>query len=180
MIIAQQKRRENIAEYVLYMWQLEDLLRACKLDLDTIQQKIILGYQVDEKIKKEITGWYESLVHMMRSEGIEKTGHLQLIKNTVSQMDELHRNLLSQANQADYVKAFIQAKANINLFKTKSNNFEASDIELCLSALYSLLLMKISGKELHSETLESMQSFTILLSLLARKFKEWEAGTLEL
>ena len=28
MDIAKTKRRENIAEYILYLWQLEDLLRA--------------------------------------------------------------------------------------------------------------------------------------------------------
>ena len=28
MYIAQSKRKENIAEYILYLWQLEDLLRA--------------------------------------------------------------------------------------------------------------------------------------------------------
>ena len=28
MIIAQKKRKENIAEYLLYMWQIEDLIRA--------------------------------------------------------------------------------------------------------------------------------------------------------
>ena len=36
MIIAQQKRKENIAEYLLYLWQVEDLLRACHLDIDTV------------------------------------------------------------------------------------------------------------------------------------------------
>lgn len=29
MITASQKRKENIAEYLLYMWQIEDLIRAC-------------------------------------------------------------------------------------------------------------------------------------------------------
>ena len=32
MIIARQKRKENIAEYLLYMWQVEDLIRANKFD----------------------------------------------------------------------------------------------------------------------------------------------------
>ena len=32
MIIALQKKKENIAEYLIYMWQVEDLLRACQLD----------------------------------------------------------------------------------------------------------------------------------------------------
>ncbi len=40
MIIAQQKRKENIAEYLLYLWQVEDLLRACKLDIDTVDRMI--------------------------------------------------------------------------------------------------------------------------------------------
>ncbi|MGL5636915.1 MAG: DUF4924 family protein, partial [Bacteroidales bacterium] len=47
MIIASQKKKENIAEYLLYMWQVEDLIRAFKLDMDQIDQKLISQYQVD-------------------------------------------------------------------------------------------------------------------------------------
>ena len=34
MIIARRKRKENIAEYLLYMWQVEDLIRANNFDMD--------------------------------------------------------------------------------------------------------------------------------------------------
>ena len=34
MIIASQKKKENIAEYLLYMWQIEDIIRAYGLDID--------------------------------------------------------------------------------------------------------------------------------------------------
>ena len=34
MIIAKQKRKENISEYLLYMWQVEDLIRANHLDME--------------------------------------------------------------------------------------------------------------------------------------------------
>lgn len=180
MIIAKQKRRENIAEYILYMWQLEDLLRACNLDIETVKQKIIAGYKADKPNNIEITGWYESLIHMIRSEGIDKAGHMQLVKNTLNEVNELHLKLLAQPNQVDYGRAFINAKSNITLFRTKSNNIVASDIEICFNALYSLLLMKISGKEIHPETIQSMESFSNLLSLLAHKFNEWESGKLEL
>ena len=37
MIIASQKKKENIAEYLLYMWQIEDIIRAYGLDIDQIQ-----------------------------------------------------------------------------------------------------------------------------------------------
>lgn len=180
MIIAKQKRRENIAEYILYMWQLEDILRACNLDLETVKRQIIEGYKTDEPTTREITGWYESLIHMIRSENIEKYGHLQLVKNTLNELNEVHLKILSKPDQSEYGRFYIQAKANINLFRKKSNNFESNDIELCLNALYSLLLMKISGKEVSPETSESMETFSKLLALLSLKYKEWEEGRLEL
>ena len=36
MLTASAKKRENIAEYLLYMWQIEDLIRAFGLDTDRI------------------------------------------------------------------------------------------------------------------------------------------------
>ena len=44
MLIAQQKRHENIAEYLLYMWQVEDLLRACELDDERIDQLLVARF----------------------------------------------------------------------------------------------------------------------------------------
>lgn len=74
MIIASQKKKENIAEYLLYMWQIEDLIRVYKLDIDAIQKYIIDPYDISDEKKKEMRDWYESLIEMMRSEGVEKRG----------------------------------------------------------------------------------------------------------
>lgn len=41
MKIASQKRKENIAEYLLYMWQIEDIIRANGLDMDRIRHNVI-------------------------------------------------------------------------------------------------------------------------------------------
>ncbi len=54
MIIASQKRKENIAEYLLYMWQIEDLIRANSLDLDKIKANVIDKYPIDEKQQREM------------------------------------------------------------------------------------------------------------------------------
>ena len=78
MYIASQKRKENIAEYLLYMWQIEDLIRANGLDIDRIKDGIIDRTALDEGQKKELTEWYESLIDLMRIEEVEKSGHLQL------------------------------------------------------------------------------------------------------
>lgn len=38
MFTATQRKKENIAEYLLYMWQIEDLIRANDLDMDKIEK----------------------------------------------------------------------------------------------------------------------------------------------
>ena len=56
MLIARQKKQENIAEYLLYMWQVEDIIRACGGDIDLIRQRIIDGYQgLSPEIRQETT-----------------------------------------------------------------------------------------------------------------------------
>ncbi|EJW99455.1 hypothetical protein EVA_12439, partial [gut metagenome] len=70
MIVARQKRTENIAEYLLYMWQVEDLIRANKFDMDSIWHTIISHYDQPQEVKEEIAKWYEELIEMMRGEGV--------------------------------------------------------------------------------------------------------------
>ena len=41
MYIASAKRKENIAEYLLYMWQIEDIIRAYGLDIEKIKESVI-------------------------------------------------------------------------------------------------------------------------------------------
>ena len=43
MIVAKEKRESNIAEYLLYMWQVEDIIRACNYDITIINAKKALG-----------------------------------------------------------------------------------------------------------------------------------------
>ena len=54
MIISREKRKENIAEYLLYMWQIEDLIRGCELDLDKIKNSVIDKYTLPNKKKKKM------------------------------------------------------------------------------------------------------------------------------
>ena len=39
MLVAQQKLQENIAEYILYMYQIEDVVRAYNFDIEEIPPK---------------------------------------------------------------------------------------------------------------------------------------------
>ena len=66
MFIAKQLKKENIVEYLLYMWQIEDLLRACKLDIDIANEKLILTQQLSDEQRKALYDWTESLIEMMK------------------------------------------------------------------------------------------------------------------
>lgn len=70
--IAQQLKEKNIAEYLIYMWQVEDLLRANGCDIDRIRQNIILRYPEEERPALE--EWYGNLADMMRAEGVTEKG----------------------------------------------------------------------------------------------------------
>lgn len=180
MIIAKEKRKDNIAEYVMYMWHIEDLLRACKLDIDIVFEKVIEGYKADEEKTKEIKEWYISLIHMMQSEGITESGHLAMIKNTVNEINEIHLKLLNKNDETVYKQLYLSAKPNIDFFSIKSNIHQGSDIELCFTAMYSYVLLKLSGKEISMPTIESINSFSKMLAVLSAKFKDWEEGRLDL
>ena len=59
MIVARQKKKENIAEYLLYMWQIEDIIRACGGNIDVIQKQIIDGYRGQSpETMNAIREWY--------------------------------------------------------------------------------------------------------------------------
>ena len=68
MFTAKQKRKENIAEYILYLFQVEDLIRACDLDMEIIDKQLIPQYKTDTNTSTEISAWYKNLVLMMKKE----------------------------------------------------------------------------------------------------------------
>ena len=84
MIIAKEKRQSNIVEYVLYMWQVEDLIRAYQLDIEAIKKNVIPQYNLSGDILTETTEWYDNLIEMMKLEQITKKGHLQVITNIIN------------------------------------------------------------------------------------------------
>lgn len=106
MIIAKQKRKENIAEYLLYMWQVEDLIRANHFDIDSIRRTVISQYDQPDEVKEEIARWYEELIEMMRSEGVMEKGHIQLNKNVIITLTDLHLRLLKSPKEMIYGAAY--------------------------------------------------------------------------
>ena len=97
MFISQELRKKNIAEYLLYMWQIEDIIRAYDCSLARIRREYIERFNYTDEQKEEMTDWYGNLVRMMNSEGCREHGHLQINKIVIQQLSELSAELLSSS-----------------------------------------------------------------------------------
>ena len=57
MIIAREKKKENIIEYLLYMFQIENALRALGLDEERIMRDLVAQYEQPAEVMAEIRDW---------------------------------------------------------------------------------------------------------------------------
>lgn len=180
MLIAQKLRKENIAEYLIYMWQIEDLIRAKNLDIDTISKDIIDGFDQSPEMRQEIKDWYTSLIEMMLIEGVKEIGHLAINKNVIIQLTDLHLQLLKSSKHTDYSAAYYNALPHIVALRAKSTKTDIPEIETCFTALYGYLLMKIQGKDISGETQAAIAQISNLLRILSMKFQQDQDNQLKI
>jgi hypothetical protein len=179
MYTAQQKRKENIAEYLLYMFQVEDTLRAFSFDINKLENHIIKPLNLAEKDHHQFKDWYKNLALMMDREKIREKGHLQFIQNLTGDLYDFHLRIMLYEVDEAYLKIYRTTAGLINEMKRKSDR-EANDVEVCLSALYGYLLMKIRGTSISDETREAMMRFSAWLGRLSFLYHRFETGDLEL
>ena len=180
MIVARKKRKENIAEYLLYMWQVEDLIRANRLDIEEIKKTVITHYDQPEDVKEEITRWYEELIDMMRSEGVTEKGHIQLNKNVIITLVDLHLRLLKSPKEMVYGAAYYKTLPYIVQLRAKSGGEDLPEIETCFNAVYGYLILRMQGKTVSDETMEAIRQISSFLAMLAEKYREDMNGELKL
>lgn len=170
MFIASQKRKENVAEYLLYMWQIEDIIRANDLDIDKIKANVIDHYDLDSERRKQLVEWYESLIDMMRREGVEHSGHLQINKNMIIQLVDLHNALLKDPRFGKYTQAFYASLPYIVELRSKSGGEAKGEVETCFNALYGMLMLRLSSKKVTPETQEAVSKISRFIATLSNYF----------
>ncbi len=167
MIIAKQKIKENIVEYILYMMQIQDFIRACAFDMQKLDELIFSKYDVDNKTLTEIKEWYSDIIINMHNEGVKMHGNLRIIKDKISELENLHINLIKDSSKLQYSNTYLYAKPIIEEYRQKSAMKNSGEVEVCINALYSLVLLRLKNSEISPETLDAMQSFRNLVSLLS-------------
>ncbi|MBR5859991.1 MAG: DUF4924 family protein [Bacteroidaceae bacterium] len=180
MFVSRELRKKNIAEYLLYMWQVEDLIRANELSVEKLKSTVVNAYALDEAAASELLQWYSDLIAMMRDEDVKESGHLQITRNVIINLTDLHLRLLKSPKVPFYSAAYYKALPFIVEFRTKSEGRGKAEIENCFDVLYMLWMMKLQKREINEETLKATAEISKFISMLSLYFKEEEEGKLDL
>lgn len=181
MFIAEKLRKQNIAEYLLYMWQVEDIIRANGCDMETLRRNYLSKFTLpDASRKEEFYQWYENQVRMIREEGVEKKGHLQINKGIISLLTDLHLQLLNSSKYPFYHAAYFKILPFIVEVRAKGDDKEVPELENCFDILYGVMALKLQHKEISKDTELAVADITKFLRMLSDFYIKDKAGELDL
>ena len=166
MYIAQELRKKNIAEYILYMWQVEDTIRAFGCQLSRIRREYIEQFDYTDEQKEEETDWFGNLIRMMNEEGCRERGHLQINKTTLMMLEDLHRQLIDSTKFPSYTSEYNKVVPYIVELRNRGANKKENEIETCFNSLYGVMMLKLQKKDISPDTAHAVKEITTLIGML--------------
>jgi hypothetical protein len=169
--IAARKKSQNIGEYLVYMYQMEDLIRSYQGNMAEIEQYVISHYPVAEEEKESIKTWFAGLATSMKQQELMQKGHLRELQELVQQLLELHYQLLK--TDANYVSTFHLVKPHLlEVVEAAQTEDLGNEIQICLNGVYGLLLCRLLGKKVSDRQLEAAEAFGNVLSHLNFSYQQ--------
>ncbi len=168
--VARQKLEENIAEFIIYMYQMEDLIRVYEFNLDDIRQYVISHFPVEDDEKQEMETWFSNIMENMKEQGLTDRGHLREVQEFVDQLLRLKEELLPA--DEEFAAVYNAARPHIRESIRDSHGAVKSDIQACLNGIYGLLLCRMGNKEVPEELQEGLEHFGNVLSYLSFRYRQ--------
>lgn len=179
MFISQELRKKNIAEYLLYMWQIEDIIRAYDCSLARIRREYIERFNYTDEQKEEMTDWYGNLVRMMNSEGCREHGHMQINKIVIQQLSELSAELLSSSKFPFYNSEYYKVLPFIVELRKRGADNNENEIETCFNALYGVMMLRLQKKTVSPDTEHAIKEITTFIGMLSDYYLKDKKGELK-
>ena len=181
MDIAQSKRKENIAEYILYLWQIEDLLRALQFSPEAIYSQLVAPRQIEEEQKHVYLLWYMDIVNLLRKEGKEESGHLEHTLHLIGDMHNLHLQLMQNPVGEHYRTTFARLAPQLPMLRTLVKKEDVCDTEICFRAWYAAMLYRIKGDKKRAEAInDTIELVSPVVAELAAMYGKVERGEIDL
>ena len=179
MYIAQELRKKSIAEYLLYMWQVEDLIRAYGCNLSKLRHEYLDQFKCSDEEKEDLVDWYANLIRMLTQEGCREKGHLQINKIVASDMSELHARLLDSPQFPFYRSQYYKVLPYIVELRKRGSDTTASEVETCLDALYGVMLLRLQNKDISPDTNHAINELSTLMGMLSDYYIKDKSGELK-
>ena len=167
MLIANRLKETNRAEYLLYMWQVEDLLRANGCDIDRLRENYLSKFDLPADARSQMEQWYANLCEMMRSEGVAEKGHLQINRNALQDLSELHEKLVASAHFPYYRSAYYKVLPYIVEVRNRGGHKDEGELQTCFDILYGVMMLRLQKKEISPETAAAVKDISTLLGQLS-------------
>lgn len=180
MFIAREKLQTNIAEYVIYMYQIEDLIRAYNFNLEMIEKVLIRPQAKSDAFFNEAREWYREIIEEMKERGLDKTGHIYRVGEVLTELIYLHKTLLEVVKDSKYEALLEAAKDNIEDFREKSNLEMNHLVEICFQALYMKFLLRLKGKTIGGESEKAFDSMRVILAYLSKAYHQMKNGDMSM
>lgn len=176
MDIAQKRRKENIAEYILYLWQLEDLLRALQFSPEAILSTLVRPRELKVEEQQILLAWYVDIAQLLIEEKKSEKGHLTHTLHLIRDLHDMHLRLLREPEGEAYRARFARLEPHLPSLRKLLGNENISDTELCFRALYAAMLYRIKGEgeSVVSDTLEVVSPVIAMLSEFYHKVERGE------
>lgn len=178
MFISRKLRQENIAEYLLYMWQVEDIIRAFDCYMPALRREYISKFDCPDEDREDLEDWYSNLIRMMTEEGCRESGHLQINNVTLQDLTELHVQLLDSPKFPFYSAEYYKVLPFIVELRNKGDK-EKGEIETCLDALYGVMMLRLQRQEISDDTLRAVKEITTFIGMLSDYYKKDKEEGLE-
>ena len=169
MFIARQLKKQNIIEHLLYMWQVEDIIRAYGCSLPRLRSEYIPQFDCDDEQREELTDWYAMLIKQMNDEGCREKGHLAMNTELVERLETLHQQLSKDAEKHFYKSQYYKVLPFIVELRNKGHK-EESEVETCLNALYGMMMLRLQKKEISPDTSHAIEEISTLMGMLAEEY----------
>ena len=166
MFIAQELRKKNIAEYLLYMWQIEDTIRAFGCSLSRIRKEYIDRFDYTDDQKEEEADWFGNLIRMMNQEGCREQGHLQINMVVMQQLQELHAQLLASPKFPFYNSEYYKVLPFIVELRHRGADKDENEVETCFNSLYGVMMLRSQKKKITPNTQAAVKEITTFIGML--------------
>ncbi len=184
MDTARRLRNENVAEYILYLWQIEALLRALQFSPEAIYSQFVAPRKdLSADAQQVLLSWYVELGELLCKEGKEEKGHLEHTLHLIADLHNLHLHLQKNDAGARYRVLYTRLEEvlpDLRALMEGEHSTSISDTELSFRALYAAMLYRIKGEGGKSAVIDTLEYISPVIAELVKLYHQTERGEVAL